>query len=928
MRAPILSLLILAGSLLLPRMDATAQDQRITVNLSDTSFYAFVQEVERQSAYRFYFDRRETDSLRVTITANAVTIDILLQQLFNNTPFLYAVDKQQRIFISKKNKIQTSLPLSFFNKAVVSKDTAAETINISAGPGADKSTLRSSLEKKLVEIGARTSNPAKGNAKLVGYVRDVKSGEALSGATVYMDTPAIKTVTDQFGYFMISVPKGRSTLRVSSVGMKDTKRELMVYADGRLNIELEDYVASLKAVIVTTERRSNIRGLQMGVERVNVRTIKQVPTVFGESDILRVVLTLPGVTSVGEASTGFNVRGGAADQNLILLNDATIYNPSHLFGFFSAFNTDVVRGVELYKSAIPEKYGGRLSSVLDVATRDGNNKKLSGSGGIGILTSRLTLEGPLSRRNKEKTTFILGGRTTYSDWVLRNVPDPAYSNSSASFYDLNLNVTHAINPKNTLYLTAYYSHDRFRLNSDTLYTYGNRNIILKWRHNFNNTFYSVVSAGSDRYQYAMGSSQVALNAFRLSYDVNQAHARAEFNYTPSNRHAYNFGVHTIYYKIHPGSFQPASGSSLVIPNAVPAEQALETSFYIGDKYSITPDLSVSAGIRYSIFNYLGPHDVYSYVANVPRDAGNLTDTAHYAAGKNIKTWHGPEFRLSLRYSLSNDASVKLSFNTLRQYIHTLSNTTAISPTDIWKLSDTYIRPQEGYQAALGYYRNFSSNTIETSIEVYYKRMSHYLDYKSGAVLLMNKHIETDVINTGGEAYGVEVMIKKTVTKLNGWLSYTFSRTRLRMDDPIAGEVINKGGYYPANFDKPHNVNFIGNYKFSHRLSLSINGVYSTGRPITLPIAIFNQAGSQRVYYSDRNQYRIPDYIRADVSLNIEGNHRIKKLAHSSWSVGVYNALARQNPYSVFFAQENGLIKGYQLSVFGTAIPFVTYNFKF
>ncbi|MBV9989188.1 MAG: TonB-dependent receptor [Chitinophagaceae bacterium] len=926
-RSSLVYLLILTGAFFSPQR-GIAQEQRITVNLANASLPVLAQEVERQSSYRFYFDPAETDSLRVTVAVNNVTIDAFLQQVFQNTGFLYAVDRQGRIFISKKNKIQTSLPAGFFNRGLAVKDTLAEIFNTTGEPLTDKSALRSSIEKKLFEIGSRTGAGVKGNAKLVGYVRDVKTGEALSGATVYMDTPSIKTVTDQFGYFVISVPRGRSTLRVSSVGMKDTKRELMVYADGKLNVEMEDYVASLKAVTVTTERRSNIRGLQMGVERVNVRTIKQVPTVFGESDILRVVLTLPGVTSVGEASTGFNVRGGAADQNLILLNDATIYNPSHLFGFFSAFNTDVVKGVELYKSAIPEKYGGRLSSVLDVATRDGNNKKFSGSGGIGILTSRLTLEGPLDKKNKEKTTFILGGRTTYSDWILRNVPDPGYSHSSASFYDLNLNLTHNINPKNTLYLTGYISHDRFRLSGDTLYTYGNRNLILKWRHNFNSTFYSVLSAGSDRYQYEMGSVQVPLNAFKLSYDVNQLHARAEFNYTSGNRHTFNFGLHTIYYKIHPGSFQPASAASLVIRNEVPAEQALESSFYLGDKYNITPDLSISAGIRYSIFNYLGPHDVYGYVANVPRDAGNLIDTAHYAAGKNINTWQGPEFRLSLRYSLSADASVKLSFNTLRQYIHTLSNTTAISPTDIWKLSDQYIRPQEGYQMALGYYRNFSSNTIETSVEVYYKRMSHYLDYKSGATLLMNKHIETDVINTGGEAYGIEVMIKKTVTKLNGWLSYTYSRTMLRMDDPIAGELINKGNYYPANFDKPHNVNFIGNYKFSHRLSLSINGVYSTGRPITLPIAIFNQAGSQRVFYSDRNQYRIPDYIRADISLNIEGNHRIKKLAHSSWSLGVYNALARQNPYSVFFAQENGLIKGYQLSVFGTAIPFLTYNFKF
>ena len=524
--------------------------------------------------------------------------------------------------------------------------------------------------------------------------------------------------------------------------------------------------------------------------------------------------------------------------------------------FFSAFNTDVVKGVELYKSAIPEKYGGRLSSVLDVSTRDGNSKKLSGSGGIGLLTSRLTFEGPIGN---EKTTFILGGRTTYSDWVLKEVPNSAYDNSSASFYDINLNITHTINAKNSLYFTGYISHDMFRLNSDTVYNYGNRNVIVKWKHIFNNKFFGVLSAGSDRYDYSISSDKVAVNAYKLSYDVNQTHARAEFNYNPNNKHAINFGIHSIYYKIHPGTMEPTSSQSLVARNMVQAEQALESALYIGDRYNISSDFSINAGIRYSMFNYLGAHDVYHYVAGSPRTTGSLTDTARFASGTNIKTYQGPEIRVAMRYSLSDNASVKLSYNTLRQYIHTLSNTTAISPTDIWKLSDPNIAPQQGYQVSLGFYRNFSShnNTIETSIEVYYKRMDHYLDYKSGATLIMNKHIETEVITTQGEAYGAEFMIKKAEGKLNGWLSYTYSSTRLKMDDPIAGETINKGNYYPASFDKPHNVNFIGNYRFSHRISVSLNAVYSTGRPITLPIALFNVAGSQRVYYSDRNQYRIP-----------------------------------------------------------------------
>ncbi len=914
-------------SVLLLQNNAEAQqEQRISIEVTDLPFTQFVQRVEAIVNCHFYFNPTETDSLRISVKVDKLTLSELLHNTFQHSGFQYAIDEENRIFVSKLQQIQTSLPGGFFDrKKIINDTTANDPVLVVSTANAEKEKLRASLEKKLFEIGIKTNNLTKGNAVLVGYVRDIKNGEALSGAAVYIDTPSIKAITDQFGYYTITLPKGRHTLRINSVGMKETQRQLMLYSGGKLNIELEDYVASLLAVTVNTEKRSNTRSTQMGVDKLNIRTIKQVPTVLGESDILRVVLTLPGVTSVGEASTGFNVRGGAADQNLILLNDATIYNPSHLFGFFSAFNTDVVKGVELYKSAIPEKYGGRLSSVLDVSTRDGNSKKLSGTGGIGLVTSRLTLEGPL---DSGKTTFILGGRTTYSDWVLKQLPNRDYANSSASFYDLNLNITHTINPKNTLYFTGYISHDKFKLNSDTLYSYGNRNLIAKWKHIFNNRFYGVVSAGMDHYDYSESSNQVVVNAFKLSFNIDQYHFRTEFNYNPNAKHSLNFGLHSIYYKIHPGSYQPDAPQSLAVPNDVPAEQAMETALYAGDKYNITPELSVNAGIRYSLYNYLGPHDVYDYVPGSPRQTGSIIDTMHYGSGKNIKSYQGPEFRIALRYSLPDKSSLKISYNTLRQYIHTLSNTTTISPTDIWKLSDPNIKPQQGYQVSLGYYRDIPAKNIEMSFEIYYKQIQHYLDYKSGAVLIMNKHIETDVINTHGRAYGAEFMIKKTAGKLNGWLSYTYSRTELQIDDPIAGENINKGNYYPANFDKPHNVNVIANYKFSHRFSVSMNGVYSTGRPITLPIAIFTQAGAQRVYYSDRNQYRVPDYIRTDLSVNIEGNHKIKKLAHSSWSLGVYNLLGRQNPYSVYFQQENGQIKGYQLSIFGTMIPFITYNFKF
>ncbi len=906
---------------------ATTEGQNkklISADFKNESFDEFVHTVESLYPCHFYYDTAELANYNVTLKANQLTIHQLLNRVFNKTTFHFAVD-EDRIFITKKSAIQTYLPKSFPGYVRTAADSTYSEEFVLTEESPEKDKLLVSLENKLFEIGIKNSNSTAAKATVAGYVSDIKNGEPIAGASVYLDSPSIGVNTDKFGYYSLTLPKGRHLIKISSAGMQNTFRQIMLYGDGKLNIELQDFVASLKTIVVSTEKRSNVQGLQMGAVKLNIRSIKQVPVVFGETDILKVVLTLPGVTSVGEASSGFNVRGGSSDQNLILFNDATIYNPSHLFGFFSAFNPDVVKGIDLYKSAIPEKYGGRLSSVLDVSVKDGNTKKWSGSAGIGPLTSKFTIEGPIVN---DKTSIVFGGRTTYSNWLLHSLPDVAYNKSDAAFYDLNLHISHTINPHNSIYLTGYISNDNFKLNNDTTYQYSNRNANIKWKHIFNNQFYGVATAGLDHYEYAVSSTYIPVNGYKLGFDIDQKNFRADFNYSPNNKHAFNFGINAINYQINPGTFTPLGQQSLVVTNTVPKEQALETSVYFGDQINVSSKLSVNAGLRYTLYNYLGAHDIYNYAPGVPRTVNSIIDTSHYGSGKNIKTYQSPEIRVALRYAISDNESVKLSYNTLRQYIHMLSNTTAISPTDIWKLSDPNIKPQEGSQIAMGWYKNYKSNTIETSVEVYYKTLNNYMDYKSGASLVLNHHIETEVINTKGKAYGIEFLVKKTAGKLNGWLSYTFSRTFLKQDDSLAGETINKGNYYPASFDKPNNLNFIGNYRFSHRYSISGNVVYSTGRPITLPLATFNLGGASGLYYSDRNAYRIPDYFRMDLSVNIDGNHKVKQKIHNSWSFGVYNLTARQNAYSVYFVNENGKIQGYQLSIFGTAIPFITYNLKF
>jgi CarboxypepD_reg-like domain/TonB-dependent Receptor Plug Domain len=904
----------------------SAQDQNlISGNFSGYRFPQLVREIEKQTSYHIYYDSLDTDSVEINLTANRMSLQQIFDVIFKNTNVHYALGNGENVFISKRYSIQTSLPKNFFDPNRADGDSSTQTAFYSEDAIVAKSNLKISADNKLYEIGTRNGKTASARPTVAGYVRDIGTGEAIMGATIFVDTLSIIKTTDQFGYYTLTLPRGRHIIRISSAGMKDARRQLQVYSDGKLNIELEEFVASLKAVIVSAEKNSNTRSVQMGVTKLNIQSIKQVPVVFGDADVLKVLLTLPGVTSVGEGSNGFNVRGGAADQNLILYNDATVYNPSHMFGFFSAFDPELVKSVELYKSAIPEKYGGRLSSVLDVDVKDGNIKKWSGTAGISPLTSKFSIEGPIQ---KEKTSVIAGFRTTYSDWLLNQIPSSSYSNSTASFYDVSLHLSHIINSKNTIYLMGYMSSDKFNLDGDTTYAYANKNANFKWKHNFSNTSFAVFTTGIDHYQYSVSSTKVPINAYKLSFDINQYYLRADFNYSPNNKHNISYGLNSVYYQLHPGTLSPDGSKSLVQTNSVQQEQALETALYLGDQFTVSQNFSLNAGIRYTIYNYLGPSTQYQYVPGQPRESFTIIDTVNYPKGKVIKTYMLPEVRFSARYSINNTASLKFSFNTMAQYIHVISNTTNISPTDIWKLSDPNIAPQQGQQISFGFYKNFRQNSIETSVEVYYKKMQNYLDYKSGANLLLNHHIETDVFETEGKAYGIEVLLKKTTGKLNGWISYTYSRTFLRQDDPLAGQLVNNGDYYPASFDKPNMVNFIGNYRFSHRYSLSLNMVYSTGRPITLPLAIVHAGGASTLYYSDRNQYRIPDYFRTDISVNMDGNHKRNKATHNSWSAGVYNVTGRQNAYSVYFVQENGKVKGYQLSIFGAPIPFITYTIKF
>ena len=900
--------LIVAQSIMAQR------DNLISMRMSDGRFEDMVNEVERQTSYRFFFDSADVDNIKISIDANSERIDTVLQSALAVTGLLYVIDPSGNVIITKDKSIASTWE----------HKTSGSDLLTRYEPAVEDESAALFKSRKTYVIGHPSAQSSNKKPTISGYVKTV-AGIALVGASVAVQNTPHGTITDNTGHYTLSLSPGLYKIQFTSVGMKTTQRNIQLYSTGTMSVEMDVEVTKLEEVVVTGERTSTVRGLQMGTERLSTQSLKYIPSTFGETDVLKAVLTLPGVKTIGEASSGFNIRGGSADQNLILLNESTVFNPFHFFGFFSSFNAESIQDVELHKSVMPARYGGRLSSVLKITSIKGDKQKVKGAAGLGLITSRINVEGPIV---KDKTSFNVGARTTYSDWIFELLPaSSGYKDTKASFYDFNVTLDHQINASNGLTFYGYLSKDQSNLNTDTSYNYTNRNFSLQWTRDGRSKINSVITVGHDHYDYGNQSTSDPVTAYNLKFSIDQSTLKANFFYDLTTNHKVEFGFNGIFYKLHPGSLQPNGEASLIAPSTVPTEQALESALYISDQFDISPKLSLQGGLRYSLFNYLGPASIHDYADGLPKTIDNRISTTEYSTNEIIKTYHGPEWRLSARYLITPSLSVKAGYSTTRQYLHMLSNTIAIAPTDIWKLSDPNISPQFGRQFTVGFYMSHQSKW-ESSIEAYHKDIDNYLDYRSGAVLVMNPSVETEVLSSQGKGYGIEFVLKKPLGKLNGWLSYTYSRILIKTDDPNAGESINRGSYYPASYDKPHDFNFTGNYKFTRRISFSMNVNYSTGRPVTIPIGVFSYGGSQKTLYASRNSYRIPNYFRMDLSINIEGNHKIRQLLHSSWTFGIYNLTGRNNPYSIYFTSESGVIKGYKLSIFGALIPFINYNIRF
>lgn len=881
-------------------------------DFSNLSFPEFVSRVEEQHPVRFFYKAEWVTDLKVIDQGVCNDLICMLDRIFSETTLHYMIEESGNIIITNNYAVKV------FEAPDLKERPYLE-------PGKNDNTPEiQQTGAEVVDIGNPAERFRSGTVILSGYITDEDTREPVAGATIFSRKLSAGTISNEYGFYSLRLPRGNHLIQFTSIGTKAKAINVNLNGPGEMNVEVKSEIIPLKAVVVTSERNLTLQRFEVGVERINIKSFKLLPTTMGELDILKSILLIPGVKSVGEGSAGFNVRGGTADQNLILLYGAPVYNASHFFGFFSAVNSDVIREVTLYKGGIPARYGGRISSVLDIVTKDGNRKEFGGSAGISPVTTHIMVEGPVI---KDTLTYIFAARSTYSNWILRLVNDPEIRRSRATYYDLNGKITYDMNRNNKLELSGYYSHDDFRFNHDSTYRYNNHIYVLKWRHFFNTKFFTTVSAYNSAYNYSLSSKDIPQEAFELSHRLINTSLKADF-IRFSGKHEMNFGLDMSRYRLNPGEFSPNNDSSFVIPRILENEKALESAIYFDDKIALSNFLSVDAGLRISGFFSFGPQSVSIYDSEFPKSPSTIMDTLHFSDNELIRRYAGPEFRLSMNFRMSEKSSFKINYNRTRQYLHLLSNSASISPTDIWKLSDYYLSPQIGDQIAAGYYELFRKRHLELSAEIYYKSIRNMIDFKGGANIVMNENIEKDIVPVKGKAYGIEITLKKTEGKLNYNIGYTFSRIFQKSLSDFASDQINSGKWFPANFDKPHDLSVTCNYLISRRVSFSGNYTFSSGRPITFPIASYIIYDNRVVHYSDRNKYRIPEYSRLDLSFTYNGNLRSNRLTHPRWTFSIYNVLARKNVYSIYFKRDGEAIKGYKLSIFGRAIPSVTYSFDF
>ncbi|GHC52341.1 carboxypeptidase-like regulatory domain-containing protein [Ulvibacter litoralis] len=894
----------------------------ISVVFNNTPLKEAILQVEELSDFHFFFEEEWLVNQFVTERFDNKKLFEVLSEIFEETTLNFYIS-DNTIVLLNNSIVYSTLPSGiFYEEEKVTPPS--ETTNAPIFREEFVSS-EASHKGKLVTIGKQKPNTENKFFTLSGRILNFRDNTPVPNVAVSTTDRSRYAVTDENGFYSITLPYGLNKLETNILGFSQLYQDVIMYGNGSLNLSVAENTETLDEVVVASKRDANVRDAVMGATTINIEEIKTIPLVLGERDILKVATTLPGIKTAGEGASGFNVRGGRADQNLILLDDAVIYNPSHFLGFFSAVNPFTTGSLEVYKASIPAEYGGRLSSVFDIETKPGNTEKVAGEGSIGPITANLSIEVPVV---EDKASVIAGVRATYSDYILKSLDEESLKNSEASFYDAIVKYKHAFDKDNTVQGTFYYSKDRFSITSDSVFGYSNRLVSLKWDHRFSDKSRADLIFVNSQYEYDIEYEADANENFEFGYKLNESQLKLNLNYALSKKHKLSYGISSKLYGIDPGNVSPLGDNSSVESKEIQRERGLESAIYFADLFEVSDKLLLDLGIRFSMFSAMGEATQNVYEDGKPKSESTITEVRTYGKNETIKTYGGPEYRFSARYLLGNDYSIKAGFNRTIQYLHLLSTNTTMSPTDIWKLSDLNIEPQRADQYSIGVFKNVIDQDLEFSVEGYYKRMNDLLDYKIGAQLILNEDLETELLQGNGKAYGVEFLVKKTKGRLNGYFGYSYSRAMIQLDSELNEERVNNGEYFASNYDKPHDFSLVTNYRLTKRYSFSANFTYQTGRPVTYPIGNFVFAGEEQVLYSDRNQFRIPDYYRLDLGFNIEGNHKKEKLAHSFINISVYNVLGRNNPYSVFFVNEEGKIQAYQTSIFSIPVPTITYNFKF
>ena len=884
--------------------DSAILETKISERFEQQSFQNVLQKIEQDYNIRFFYQEENLPENTYSVAFEEARLVEVLAYLTDNTLLGFFEYRDHAIILMPRLMINEAYSANYY-KAL------EEAL---AAPEEETREI-----KKQITVGDISRLRPSGKALVTGTILDTEGNDPIVGATVFWPDLEIGTATDAEGRFEIEVPTGSYELLLQYTGYEDFREVIKVFSDGEATFRMSSSAVELQEVVVEADAPdANVESAQIGITRVDVAEIKKLPALLGEVDLINSLLLYPGVSTIGEGATGFNVRGGAVDQNLILQDEGFIFNSSHALGFFSTFNADLISNVELYKGNIPAQYGGRLTSVLDVQMRDGNYDRFFVKGGVGPISSRISLEGPIV---EGKSSFIGGFRSSYSDWILDLVKVREVNRSSSFFYDANFRVSTRLNEKNTLILAAYASDDEFVYNQEFGFDYRTLMGQMIYKRIFNDNFFSNFSFTASNYESAQTDLE-GLDAARLENDLTYFRVKEHLTLTPDEDIKLDAGLAATYYLIDPGAKSPAGDLSQIVSESLEQEKGLESAVFLNADWSLSPAFQLTAGLRFNYYQFLGPKTVYEYENGIV-DENFITGTTAYGSGESIASYTSLEPRVSMRYRLDEETSIKGGYSRTAQFINQIFNTDSPTPTSQWQLSTKYIEPTRSHNFSVGVFRNFKNNVWETSLEGYFRSIDALFDYKDFADLNVNDHLETELLSGKGQAYGVEMSVKKKEGLFNGFLSYTFARSLRQV------EGINKNDWYPSNFDTPHDLSIVFNYQPNQRNTLTVNFNYGRGRPTTSPIGNFRGNNGLIIpIYSERNQLRIPDYHRLDFAYTIGKGYNRTKRFKTSWTISIYNVYARKNAFSVFFTQGAfQLPVANKLSILGTAFPSLTFNFE-